>query len=52
MISKIVYWALLTPLIIISAFTSSVAWVDCKFRGSKPIERYVLWCEKVSKIKR
>nr|DAK06979.1 MAG TPA: hypothetical protein [Caudoviricetes sp.] len=52
MISKIVYWALLSPLIVISAFTSFFAWVDRKFRGSPPIERYVLWCEKVSKIKR
>lgn len=52
MIRKIVYWALISPLIIIDAFTSSMVWVDSKFRGSETIERYIRWCEKVSKINR
>lgn len=52
MIRKIKYWALVSPFIVIGAFTSSIAWVDRKLRDSETIERYFLWCEKVSKIKR
>lgn len=52
MIIKITYWTLISPLVIIGAFTSSMVWIDRKLRDSETIERYFLWCEKVSKINR
>lgn len=52
MIRKIKYWTLVSPFIVIGLFTASIVWVDRKLRDSETIERYFLWCEKVSKIKR
>ena len=52
MIRKIMYWVLVSPFIVVGAFTSSIAWVDRKLFDSQSVERYFLWCEKVSKIKR
>lgn len=47
---KIMYYWLISPFIVIGALTSSMAWLDRKLEASELIERYVRWCEKVSKL--